>query len=103
MRDGVLAAAKAGFTNINIKGDNRILIQAIKGQVHVPWEIQVLVQDIHSFLQGFTNFVIHHIFRHGNSTSDWLAKYGLSIHSTNMLNFVPHRDLGRILFEDNLG
>ena len=31
MRNGVRVAAKAGFTNIHIEGDNRILIQAVKG------------------------------------------------------------------------
>jgi len=82
MRNGVQAAAKAGFTNIHIEGDNCILIQAVKEHVYVPWEIQVLVQDIHSFLQSFTNVVIHHVFQQGNNVADWLAKYGLSILST---------------------
>ena len=75
----------------------------MKRKIQIPWEIQMLVQDITTFLDRFNKIIINHIFRQGNSAADWLAKYGLSIHSTNMLNFVPHRDLGRILFEDNLG
>ena len=62
----------------------------------------MLVQDIHSFLQSFTNVVIHHVFQQGNNVADWLAKYGLSILSTTRWISVPHRDLGRVLFEDNL-
>lgn len=103
MRNGIKAVAKAGFTNIHIEGDSRILIQAVKRQIQVPWAIQVLVQDINYFLERFNNVVVYHIFRQGNSAADWLAKFGLTIHSTNVWNLVSHGDLGRILFEDNLG
>ena len=63
----------------------------------------MLVQDITTFLDRFYKVIINHIFRQSNSAIDWLAKYGLSIHSINMWNLVPHRDLGHILIEYNLG
>ena len=50
MRNGIKAALQAGFTDIHIKWDNKILIQAVQGHIQVPWEIQVLIQDIHTFL-----------------------------------------------------
>jgi len=84
MRTGIRAVAKAGLTNIHIKGDNRILIQVVRRQIRVLWEIQVLVQDIYSFLDILNDVVIHHIFRQDNSAADWLAKYGPSIYSTNV-------------------
>jgi len=49
------------------------------------------------------NVTINHIFRQGNSGADWLAKFGLLVHSTNVWDAVPHRDLCFILVEDNLG
>ena len=37
LRGGVNAAIQVGFNNICIEGDNLILIQALKGNILVPW------------------------------------------------------------------
>ena len=103
MRNGIKAALQAGFTDIHIEGDNKILIQAVQGHIQVPWEIQVLIQDIHTFLQHCNTVIVTHIFRQGNRAADWLAKYGVSLLSTMVWNVVPHRDLSLILYADNLG
>ena len=68
---------QVGFTDIHIEGDNKILIQAVQGHIQVSWEIQVLIQDIHTYSQLCNN--------------------------VHMFNEVPHRDNLRILYEDNLG
>lgn len=39
IRNGIWAVAKTGFTNNHIEGNNRIIIQAVKRQIQVPWEI----------------------------------------------------------------
>ena len=65
--------------------------------------IQVLVQDIHYYLQTCTHVIVHHIFREGNRAADWLAKLGLSLPSPLVWSQVPHRVLSCILLEDNLG
>ena len=36
MRNGLKAAIHAGFTDIHIEGDNRILFQVVKGQIQIP-------------------------------------------------------------------
>jgi len=46
----IRAIVQAIFTNIYIEGDNHILIQAVKRKIRVLWEIQVLLQDITTFL-----------------------------------------------------
>ena len=102
MQNGIKAAIQAGFTDIQIEGDNRILMQAVQRKIQVPWKIQVLVQDITTFLDSFNKVIINYIFIQGNSVANWMAKFGLSIHSTNVWNVVPPRDLCRVLFEDNL-
>ena len=102
MSNGIKAAVQVRFTDIHIEGDNRILIQAVKRKIQVPWEIQVLVQDISTFLDRFNNVFINYAFRQGNCIVDWLAKYELSIHSTTRWNLIPPRDLRHILIEDNL-
>ena len=43
MRNGIKEAVQAGFTHIQVEGDNNILIQAVQGHIQHPWEIQVLV------------------------------------------------------------
>jgi len=101
MRNGLRAAIKAGFTNIHIEGDNKILIHAVQGRIQTPWEIQVLVQDIHYYLQTCTSVIVHHIFREDNRAADWLAKLGLSLSSPLVWSQVPHRNL-RCILEDNL-
>lgn len=70
MRNRIKAAIQAGFTDIHIEGDNRILIQAVQRKIQVPWKIQVLVQDITIFLDSFNNIIINHIFRQGNDVAD---------------------------------
>ena len=49
LRNGLRAAVEAGFRKVIIEGDNQILIQAIQGLIQPPWDIQVLVQDIHYY------------------------------------------------------
>ena len=102
MRNGIKAALQAGFTDIHIEGDNKTLIQAVQGHIQVPWEIQVLIQDIHTYIQLCNKVLITHVLRQENCAIDLLTKYGLSLHSTIMWNEVLHRDLLHILYKDNL-
>ena len=96
MRNDIKVVTQAGFTNIHVKGDNKILIQ-------VPWEIQVLTQDIHLYIQLCNNVFITHIFRQENCAADYLVKHDLSLYSTVVWKEVPHMDILRIFYEDNLG
>jgi len=61
-----------------------------------------LVQDIHAYIQLCDNVLITHIFRQGNCVIDWLATHSLSLYSI-VWNEVLHRNLLRIVYEDNLG
>jgi len=37
LRDGFRLAIQAGFKHIVIEGNNKIVIQALKGKIQVPW------------------------------------------------------------------
>ena len=63
MRNGIRAAVQAEFMDIHIEGHNRILIQALKRKIQVPWEIKVLIHHITTFLDRFNNVIINHTFR----------------------------------------
>jgi len=70
LRNGLKVAVQVGFTDIHIEGDNRILIQAVKRKIQIPWKTQVLIQDITIFLDRFHKVIVNHIFRQGNSAVD---------------------------------
>jgi len=52
MRNGIQVAVRAGFPTLFVEGDNKIIIQAMKSQVHAPWQIQTPLQDIQTDLQS---------------------------------------------------
>ena len=39
--NGIKVTVQVDFTNIQIEGDNKILIQAIQGQIQLSWEIKI--------------------------------------------------------------
>ena len=53
MRQGVYAVIQSEYKSIIVKADNKILIQAVLGQFQISWEIQVLVQDVATYLSRF--------------------------------------------------
>ena len=46
LKDGVLLVLRAGHTEIAIEGDNLIVIQALKGEGRIPWQISNIIKDI---------------------------------------------------------
>ena len=79
-----------------------MLIQAVQGHIQESWE--VLIQDIHFYFQSCNHVIVNHIFRESNRAVDWLAKFGLTIRSTEVWNDqVSHRDFHCVLVDDNLG
>jgi len=50
MRNGIRTVVQTGCTNVHIEKDNKFLIHALQGYIQASWEIQVLTQDIHSYL-----------------------------------------------------
>ena len=105
MRNRIKAAVQAGFTDIRIEGDNKIFIQAVQSHIQASWEIHILIEDIRTYIQLCNNVHITHVFMQKNCAAKYLAKHGLSLHSTvvSVWNEVPHKDFHRILYEDNLG
>jgi len=70
MQNVLQAAVQAGYTNIQIEGDNKILIHAIQGRIQPPWEIQIMVQDILAYGQLCNKIFIHHISKEGDRAAD---------------------------------
>ena len=105
MRDGLQAALALGCHNLIVEGDNQIVIQAIQGQIHIPWQIQTLIRDIRNMLPPTVHCLFQHTYREGNAAADWMAKYGCLVRSTSVSSFFfPfHREFLYLLMSDNLG
>ena len=37
LRDGLKAVLDPGYKHLHIEGDNRIVIDAVKGDIRIPW------------------------------------------------------------------
>ena len=66
MRDGISAALNAGFRKILVEGDNQIVINAIQKQMHTPWQIAPLLEDIRNMITRCESISFTHIYREGN-------------------------------------
>jgi len=87
VEDGVLLALRAGYTEIAIEGDNLIVIQALNGEGHIPWQILNIIKDIQLLIQQDVQVSFTHIFREAKMAADWLSKFGHSITHTCITDF----------------
>ena len=55
MRDGIQAALAAGYRNLLVEGNNKVVIQAVQGQIHIPWQIQTLICDINNMIPPYVH------------------------------------------------
>ncbi|XP_048498207.1 uncharacterized protein LOC125496714 [Beta vulgaris subsp. vulgaris] len=82
LRVGIQGALCLGANNTTIKGDDLLVIQAIKRVCKIPWSINSLINDAADDLRKFDNYNIQHVFRESNFAVDWIAHNG---HSTTNL------------------
>lgn len=59
-----------------IESDNKIVIQALRGKILVPWQIYNIIEDIRTWQNQDIHLLITHIFRETNMATDWLSKFG---------------------------
>ena len=70
LKNGVIAAIQADYRNIIIEGDYDIVIQALKGTFHTPWQIAMIIEDVRLWLEKTNCTVINHIFQKVNQVAD---------------------------------
>ena len=105
MRYGIRAALNAGYRKIQVEGDNQLVIKAIQNQIHTPWQIATLLEDIRNMIINCEDISFTHIYREGNMAADWMAKYGCVLRCNSLSTFSspPCRDFLYLLVDDNLG
>ena len=47
LRDGMQAVVAAEYKNLDIEGNNLIIIGALKRKIEIPWQIRNIIKDIH--------------------------------------------------------
>ena len=67
MRDGISAALQAGFRRIEVEGDNQIVLKAVQKQIHTPWQIATILDDIWNMISScelisFRHFIVKGIW-----------------------------------------
>ena len=80
LRDGVLAAIYNDFTNLEIEGDSKVIIDCYN-RSSSPSSIILLMEDIWRLSQDLNIYNYGHIYREANRTTYCLAKKG--IYNTN--------------------
>ena len=72
--NGLKALKKAGKDNIIICLDSQLVVKQVLGEYKVKNKgLQPIHAEVMELLQGFSQWEIHHIYRHLNSVADALA------------------------------
>ena len=53
---------KVGYRYIQIEGDNKIIIDAIKGNIQAPWQVHFIIERRIHLMGIASKSMIHHIF-----------------------------------------
>ena len=103
VKDGILMALRTGHNPIDVEGDNLVVIQALNGSGHVPWQISNIIRDIQHLLHDGIQITFTHVFREANMAADWLSKFGHSINHTFISDICFSPCLSQIVADDVIG
>ena len=77
MRDGIKVAIDLEFKHIVVEGAYKLVIQSIRAEVKIPWQIQTIIDDI--------RISTKHQVSIGNMAVDCMAKYACSSQASILL------------------
>ncbi|KAL6129793.1 hypothetical protein ACLB2K_073142 [Fragaria x ananassa] len=63
LRDSLIKAKDKGFTNVEVEGDSKLVIDAVNRRLESPWRLIKLVQDIRTLATNFDSITFKHVFR----------------------------------------
>ena len=49
LREGVISIVQKAINKIIIEGSNQIVIQALKGNIQIPWQISNIIEDLRTW------------------------------------------------------
>ena len=61
LRDGLVAAVRAGYYALDVEGDNSLVITAVTGSTGTPWRVRTVIHDIQHLLLQVPDSHIRHV------------------------------------------
>jgi len=80
LRDGLQAAIRAGYSALDVEGDNSLVVAAVTTSIGIPWRVKTVIHDIQQLLLKVPDSRLTHVYREANLAADLLSKLG---HSTS--------------------
>ena len=80
LRDGLEAAVRAGYSALDVEGDNSLVVAAVTTSIGIPWRVKTVIHDIQQLLLKVPDSRLTHVYREANLAADLLSKLG---HSTS--------------------
>lgn len=102
LREGLRQAILHGYSQIQVEGDSKIVIDCINGVFSIPWRIKMLIRDITTLAHSCQNITFKHIFREANFVADAIAESGHSLGVSLWNHSLPLNASNAFLF-DQLG
>ena len=96
----VLATRDNGFSNLEIEGDSKIVIDCFNRKSSLPSSIILLMEDVWRISQNLNIVNSCHIYREANRTTNCLAKKGSCNIDSNIWRLDFPKDVRKVAFED---
>jgi len=74
LRDGMEAALNAGYSTIEVEGDNSLVIAAVKGEIGGAWRIKTVICDIQQLFTQAPNSKLTPVYQEANLSSRLAVK-----------------------------
>ena len=103
LQQGLRLALQHNISHLQIKGDNLMVINAVKGLWSPPWQIAHIIQNVQQLLHSFSSSAIRYVYREANKAADWMANVGHLVESQFTIDDCTHFALKTILVNDKVG
>ncbi|XP_057249008.1 uncharacterized protein LOC130590535 [Beta vulgaris subsp. vulgaris] len=77
---GIKTAISLGISKLLVEGDNLVVINSIRREWRVPWEITNIIEDAGHDIKRMEFFSAQHCYREANQAADLLANWGKNQH-----------------------
>ncbi|KAL6181324.1 hypothetical protein ACLB2K_047979 [Fragaria x ananassa] len=76
LRDSPAKGKDQDFLNIQVKGNSKVVIDAINERISTRWRLLKIIQDFRMIARSFNTISFKHIFRYANFVADAITHEG---------------------------
>lgn len=74
LKNGILVAKSKGYSNLEMEGDSKVIIDCYNKRIAIPSSIMILKEDIWILSYGLNIYEYRHVYREANRTADCKLK-----------------------------